>query len=98
MLSCASGASDNTIRLWDLSGKSPTVVLEAHEHSVLALTVHPDGRPASGSFRDTIYLWPILPRGQAVVDYAKSAIPRCLSPNERDAVFLGSEAVVAVVP
>jgi putative hemolysin len=53
----ASGASDNTIRLWDLKTGTETACLEGHSSEVYAVCVLPDGRLASGAFDKTIRLW-----------------------------------------
>ena len=45
----ASGAYDNTIRLWDVAAGAETARLEGHSDWVAALCLLPDGRLASGS-------------------------------------------------
>ena len=41
---------------------------------------------------DTIRVWPVFPRGQALVDLAKAKTPRCLSVEERAKFHLGPQA------
>ena len=45
----ASGAYDNTIRLWDVAAGAETARLEGHSGWVTALCLLPDGRLASGA-------------------------------------------------
>jgi hypothetical protein len=53
----ASGAGDNTIKLWDPATGQLQATLEGHSGSVNALAVLPGGRLASGAFDNTIKLW-----------------------------------------
>jgi WD40 repeat protein len=53
----ASGSSDRTIRLWDLTTGAETADLEGHTFGVSALCALPDGRLASGASDGTIRLW-----------------------------------------
>jgi WD40 repeat protein len=55
----ASGADDNTIRLWDVTSGAETARLEGHSGWVAALCLLPDGRLASGAGDDTIRLWDV---------------------------------------
>ena len=54
----ASGADENTIRIWDVASGAGRARLQGHGSSVRALAVLPDGRLASGSDDDkTIRIW-----------------------------------------
>ncbi len=53
----ASGSSDDTIRLWDVTAGVETARLEGHSGRVAALCMLRDGRLASGSDDNTIRLW-----------------------------------------
>ena len=55
----ASGSSDRTIRLWDLTNGAEAARLEGHTGYVMALAVLPNGRLASGSDDRTIRLWDV---------------------------------------
>jgi ribosome assembly protein 4 len=51
----ASGAGDNTVRLWDISTETPRHECKVHRQYVLALAWAPDGkRLASGWLREPI--------------------------------------------
>jgi WD40 repeat protein len=56
----ASGSSDNTIRLWDVTTGAESARLEGHPYEILALCVLPDGRLASGSHDRTIRVWDVM--------------------------------------
>jgi formylglycine-generating enzyme required for sulfatase activity len=53
----ASGADDDTIKLWDPASGQLQATLQGHSGSVNALAVLPGGRLASGADDDTIKLW-----------------------------------------
>ncbi|CAI7635150.1 unnamed protein product [Penicillium pancosmium] len=54
----ASGASDNTVRLWDPATGALTQTLEGHSYWVQSVVFSPDGQLlASGSSDNTVRLW-----------------------------------------
>ncbi len=54
----ASGAWDNTIRLWDAASGECLLTLRGHESSVASVAFSPDGqRIASGAWDNTVRLW-----------------------------------------
>jgi hypothetical protein len=53
----------------------------------------PDGRLVlTGSADNTARLWPVLASTQTLVDTAKSAVPRCLTPAQRQTFHLPPDA------
>jgi WD40 repeat protein len=76
----ASGAFDNTIKLWDPASGQLQATLKGHSGPVMALAVLPDGRLASGANDRTIKLWdptsakPESDQPQFVADAAISAL------------------------
>ena len=56
----ASASYDGTIRLWDVTRRQATSILEGHEDGVSSLSYSPDGQAlASGSGDKTIRLWDV---------------------------------------
>jgi WD40 repeat protein len=53
-----SGSSDGALRVWDLTGKEPSRVLERHKANLKAVALSEDGKRAvSGSSDKTLRIW-----------------------------------------
>ena len=80
----------HSLRLWDLETR--TVVAEVPgtgSNSSAGAVLDGQGMHVlSPSYGKTARLWRIFPNTQALVEQAKSSVPRCLTPDERKKYFL----------
>jgi WD40 repeat protein len=83
----------NTARIWDAKLAKPIAFFGGAASGVWNPAFSPDGRflivPTGGSTMAKI--WTIFPTTQALVDDAKTAIPRCLTRQQREEAFLDPE-------
>ncbi len=64
----ATGATDTTVRLWDLETRSPTGILCGHEGAILDVEISSDGeRVLSASVDGTVRLWSREPQDRVTV-------------------------------
>jgi WD40 repeat protein len=81
-------SEDNTARLWDRDGK-PLATLRGHTDWVTSAVFAPDGaRILTTSADKTARLWEAFPETQTLVDRVKTETPRCLTPEQRQRLFL----------
>ena len=72
------------LRVWDVDSGLLLSELQGHQKAIRNLAVSPDGaRIVTVSADSTARIWELLPAGQALMDYAKTRVPRCLKPDER---------------
>jgi WD40 repeat protein len=65
----ASGSTDHSVILWDLSLRQPLIRLEGHPNSVTSVAFSPDGTTlASSGYVDIIRLWDV-PTGQQMAEF-----------------------------
>jgi WD40 repeat protein len=84
-------SEDNTARLWDRDGK-PLAALQGHTDTVWNAVFAPDGgHILTASADETARLWEAFPDPQALVDRVKAEVPRCLTREQREALFLSPE-------
>jgi WD40 repeat protein len=83
-------SSDGTARLWDSDGKL-LATLQGHTGAVTSAVFAPDGRRIlTASADNTARLWEAFPNPQDLVERAKSELPRCLTPEQLQILFLAS--------
>ncbi len=79
---------DGTVWLWDRDGQ-PLATLSGHTDAVHSAVFAPDGsRILTASEDHTARLWEAFPEVQIFVDRVKAEVPRCLSPEQRQRLFL----------
>jgi Tol biopolymer transport system component len=86
-------SNDKTARLWDVaSGQEVAVLKGGHSEWVRSAAFSPDGqRVVTASNDKTARLWVVFPTTKDLIDYAKRAVPRCLTHARREAAFLDPE-------
>jgi WD40 repeat protein len=89
----ASGSSDNTIRLWDLTRRTAIACLKGHWEPVRALSLLLDGRLASASDDDTIRLWDLSNGAETARIAAHLVTVLCVLPDGRLASGSGDSTV-----
>lgn len=83
------GSLDGTARVWDASSGTQLAELKGHDGGVMSLAVAPSGsRIITGSEDGTTRVWKLFDKGQALIDRAKTLVPRCLTPVQRERYFL----------
>jgi WD40 repeat protein len=81
-------STDRTARLWDSDAK-PFATLAGHTDWVLSAVFAPDGRRILTASADkTAQLWEAFPETQGLIDRVKADVPRCLTPEQRQRLFL----------
>jgi WD40 repeat protein len=81
-------SADKTARLWDRDSK-PLATLKGHTSEVYPAVFAPDGgRILTASSDNTARLWGAFPGPQTLVDRVKIEVPRCLTPEQRQRLFL----------
>jgi WD40 repeat protein len=84
----ATASADNTVRVWDADMHKPVAVLEGMAPMWDAAFSADGKRLVTASEDRTANIWPVFPTTQALVDYAKSIVPRCLTEDQRRQTFL----------
>jgi WD40 repeat protein len=82
-------SEDHTARLWDAASGKALTTLDGHTALVSSAAFSPDGtRVITASEDSTAEIWRVFPTTQELIDYAKSIVPRQLTPEERKEFFL----------
>ena len=89
----ATASEDRSVRVWDIGKKATMIRLDGHESGVARVAFAPDGRHLLTLTRDGAgRLWHIFPSTQALVSYAVSLVPTCLTVEQRKTFFLDPES------
>jgi WD40 repeat protein len=88
----AGAKNSNSIRTWDVATATEVDGLQKTNGEFVRPVVRHDGTYVLHLSEGGIGLiWRIFPTAQKLVDYVKSVIPRCLSPQQRMDFFLDAE-------
>ena len=87
----ATASADNTVRIWDADTRTAVAALEGVAPMWDAAFSADGERLVTASEDHTAYIWPVFPTTQALVDHAKSMVPRCLTQDQRRLAFLELE-------
>jgi WD40 repeat protein len=72
--------SSDSVSVWDIGSQTPIAVIP---DSGVGTEFSPDGTTLVTVTYGAVSLWPHFEKTQALVDFAKSAMARCLTPRER---------------
>ena len=82
-------SDDQTARLWDTATGAELAVLRGHEGAVRSAVFDPSGtRVLTASHDKMARIWRVFPTVAALVDYARSIMPRALTSEQRKQFFL----------
>jgi WD40 repeat protein len=82
-------SADDSARLWDTASGAEIAVLSGHDGTVKSAAFSPDGRRVVTASEDgTALLWRIFLDTQSLVDFAREAVPRELTPEQRKRYYL----------
>jgi WD40 repeat protein/tetratricopeptide (TPR) repeat protein len=86
-------SADGTARIWTVETGEPLIVFDTRKDGYTAKFTL-DGRRilTTASDPDETILWEIFPTTQGLVDHVKAALPRCLTPEQREEFHLKSES------
>jgi WD40 repeat protein len=86
---------DKSARIWNARTGDENAVLRGHRKAVTAAVFSTDGhRIVTASDDASGQVWATFESTQALVDFARSILPRELTPEERKAFFLDPAAAV----
>ena len=92
-------SADDTARVWDANTGSQVAMLKGHEADVFSVAFSPDGsRVVTASEDGTARIFRVFGTTQALIDHAKTIVPRQLTTCERQRFFLPVEGEVGACP
>lgn len=87
----ATASIDGTVRIWDANTRETVAVLDGVTPMWDAAFSADGERLVTASEDRTARIWPVFPTTQALVDYARNMVPRCLTRDQRQQAFLEPE-------
>src|SRR5262249_15930856 len=92
-------SEDKTARLWDVETRRQIGILRGHEGELNDAEFSPDGRRVvTASYDRTARVYKIFPTTNELIEEAKRAVPRCLTPQPRDGAFPAPEPPEWCIP
>jgi hypothetical protein len=82
-------SEDRAARLRDASTGAEGAVLRGHERRVLSAVFDPSGARVVTVSQDHTQLWRVFPTVAALVEHARTIMPRALTPGTAQAVLPG---------
>jgi WD40 repeat protein len=75
-------SDDRTVRIWDVESGRPIAILTVQKAAMVDAVFDRDGRYVALASPNGPLLWTVFPDTQVLVDAAKTAAPRCLTPAQ----------------
>lgn len=90
-LTLASGSVDETVRLWDVATGKALTVLPGEGYYYSVAFNRESNALITGSGDNSAKIWPVLPRGQQLIDLACARVPWPLSEAQRQRFGVSEE-------
>jgi WD40 repeat protein len=88
----ATASFDKSARIWDArTGKTIAALTDFTNELVVSAELSPDDHYVLTASVDATRIWPLFSNTQDLIDKAKQEIPRCLTLDQRESLYLDSE-------